>query len=82
MVTKEHLHELVDQLPECNWPMAERVLLRLNGDVSSLVEALARAPVDDEPLSPDEEASLLRTREDLAAGRGIPHEELRRRLGL
>lgn len=37
-------------------------------------------PVDDEPLSPEDEAARAEGLADLAAGRTISHEELERRL--
>jgi hypothetical protein len=44
--------------------------------------ALALAPVDAEPETDEERAAVAEAREDLAAGRVLTTDELRRSLGL
>jgi hypothetical protein len=44
--------------------------------------ALMNAPIDDEPVNPDEEDDLAEAYDDLQAGRLLSTAELRRRLGL
>ena len=44
-----------------------------------LVDALRDAPVDDEPLTEEDLAALEEAWEDVAHGRLISHEEIRRR---
>jgi len=67
---RDQLHALVNQVPE------ER-----------LVEALATIqpltyPLDDEPLSEEELASITEARISYLRGESIPHEEAMRRAGL
>jgi hypothetical protein len=81
MYTRESLHQLIDSLPECDLEMAGQLIewrheLRDN----PLLVTLATAPWDDEPETPEEAAAVAEAREDVAAGRLIPHEEVRRRL--
>ena len=67
---REQLHALVNQVPE------ER-----------LAEALATIqpltyPLDDEPLTEEESASITEARISHLRGESIPHEEAMRRAGL
>lgn len=80
MQTRERLHRLVDELPESELHAAERYLdfLRTAGD--PLLRALAAAPVDDEPLTPDDEAAIAEARAEYERGASIPWEELRKEL--
>ncbi|HET7035153.1 MAG TPA: hypothetical protein VFI42_05665 [Thermomicrobiaceae bacterium] len=48
--TRQQLHDLVDQLPDAELPAVERYLAAL--------VALATAPIDTEPLTPEEAAIL------------------------
>jgi hypothetical protein len=47
-----------------------------------VLHALMNAPIDDEPVTPDEEDDLAEAYDDLQAGRLLSTAELRRRLGL
>ena len=47
-----------------------------------VLRSLMAAPVDDEPLTPEDEAAIAEAHEDIRAGRVITTAELRRRLGL
>ncbi len=47
----------------------------------TLRQRLAEAPIDDEPLTPEDVAALDEAYEDIAAGRVFSDEELWRRLG-
>jgi hypothetical protein len=80
--TKERLHQLVDELPDSEIQAAEQYLasLRANAGVS-IHQALARASIDDEPVTTEEEAAIVEAYEDIAAGRIIPNAELWHRLG-
>jgi hypothetical protein len=40
------------------------------------------APVDDELETDEERAAVAEVREDLAAGRAVSHEQIRRELGI
>jgi hypothetical protein len=43
---------------------------------------LRDAPVDNEPETDEERAAVAEAREDLAAGRAVSHEQIRRELGI
>jgi hypothetical protein len=81
MSEREHAHELIDRLPDTQ-------LSALVGLLETIVDpvgtALRNAPLDDEPESEDEEQAVAESRDWLAGrgGKGIPHEEAMRRLGL
>jgi prevent-host-death family protein len=48
--------------------------------VDPVLKALMDAPVDDEPETPEEAAAVQEAREDLAAGRVVSHEVMKREL--
>ncbi len=81
MSEREHAHELIDRLPE-------KQLLALVGLLETIVDpvsaALRNAPLDDEPETGEEEAAVAEARDWLSknGGKGIPHAEAMRRLGL
>lgn len=78
MTIKEHLHRLVDELPEHQTPAAERLLEALKaGTVDPVGLALLFAPEDDEPVTPEEEAAAQGAREALDRGDLVSDEELR-----
>ena len=74
--------QLVDELPEHLWPEAERYLTGL-GTADPVLRALLLAPLEDEKLSPEEQAALAEAR--ARRGSGECHytasEELRREIG-
>jgi hypothetical protein len=78
---REHAHRLIDQLPEMH-------LTALVGLLETIVDpaaaALRSAPIDDEPETEEEKRDIGEARQWLRSnsGKGIPHEEAMRRLGL
>jgi hypothetical protein len=60
MTAKERLHHLVDELPESEYKLAERILedLRDVGLSDPLLRALLAAPYDDEPESEEDREGL------------------------
>ncbi len=83
MTIKEALHRLVDELPEAELPAAKRYLEYLrNVGADPVLRSLMEAPVDDEPLTPEEEAAVAEAYEDLRCGRTVTMEEVKRELGL
>ncbi len=84
-MTRDAIRQLVDDLDERDLPTAERLLcaLRDTSDANHrLLRNLANAPLDDEPETEEERAAVAEARQELLEGRGIPHEEAIRRLGL
>jgi hypothetical protein len=79
---KHHAHELIERLPASQLDAAVRFLEFILLDPVS--RSIATAPVDDEPLTTEEEQALARADEWLKqrGGRGIPHEEVLAEFGL
>jgi len=78
---RQQAHQLIDRLPETQ-------LSALVGLLETIVDpaaaALRNAPIDDEPETDGEKQAVAEARDWLArrGGRGIPHDEAMRRLGL
>lgn len=70
---------LLDVLPD-EKIAAVRNLLEVM--VEPLSGSLAKAPVEEEELTPETAAALDRARASLARGEGVPHEEVLREFGL
>jgi hypothetical protein len=78
MDERERLHSLVDTLPEGEMHVALRFLEFLGTEESVPLWSLRDAPVDDEPLTAEDEAALAEAERDLANGRVVTHDEARR----
>jgi hypothetical protein len=79
MTTKKRLHLLVDQLPPEREQTAREVLEALAGD--PVLYTLDNAPPDDEPDDDGFDGGLTEARAEMAAGRGIPQEGVKRMFG-
>lgn len=79
--TRQHAHALIDRLPETQLSALVGLLETI---VDPVAAALRDAPLDDEPESEQEKQAVAEAREWLQrnGGRGIPHEQAMRRLGL
>ena len=79
--TRQHAHELIDRLPETQ-------ISAVVGFLESIVDpdkaTLQNAPLDDEPESEAELQAVAQARTSLRnnGGKGVPHNEAMRRLGL
>jgi hypothetical protein len=63
---KERLHDVVDRMTD---EEAEATLRRIDAQrLDPLLRFLDAAPIDDEPVSSDEEAALVEVEADRAAG--------------
>ena len=82
MTIKEELHRLVDELPESESHAAKRYLEYLCNMGDPVLRAMLEAPEDDEPETEEERAAVAEAYEDLAAGRIVPLEEVKREFGL
>lgn len=60
----------------------ERQVLVQRLDELTIPPELANAPLDDEPVTPEDAAAIAEAREELAEGRTTPLAEVRRRLSL
>jgi hypothetical protein len=80
---KSELHELVEALPESEAHAARRFLKFLAAHVGDpVLEALRRAPIDDEPETDAERAAVAEARAQIARGETLTTEQLRDELGL
>jgi hypothetical protein len=89
VTVRELLHQLVDALPERELDEARELLQRLSrrnaaagdqptSDIAGLPPILANAPIDDEPLTDEEEAALAEAYEDLRQGNVVSMAEIQR----
>jgi hypothetical protein len=76
------LHDLVELLPSDDVPTALRVLEALSSNSDSMPLELRDIPIDDEPETEEERAAVAEARREIEDGKGIPHDEVMRRLGL
>jgi len=76
---KQQLHELVDRLAPSQVHAVRDLLQGLLDPVS---RAIARAPMDDEPLTAEEAQALDEAREWLKHHPPIPHEQVLAELGI
>lgn len=81
MSEREHAHELIDRLPETQLSALVGLLETI---VDPVTATLRNAPIDDEPETDEEREAVAEARHWLAqrGGKGIPHDEAMRRLGL
>jgi hypothetical protein len=79
-MSRDTLHDLVDRIPEEELPAAQRFLESLA--VSPAYRAALSAPPDDEPLTEADIAAIARARDEVRAGKIIPHDDILREFGL
>ncbi len=80
MTAKEQLLKEVSRWSEHE---AEIALRAVKQDVDPVIRLLDNAPLEDEEISPEEEAAVQEARDELAAGGStIPLEEIKRKHGL
>jgi hypothetical protein len=72
---RRHAHLLIDALSEDKLSAVNTLLDVL---VEPLSESLAKAPVEDEDLTPETIADIQRASSSLERGEGISHEEILR----
>lgn len=79
--TRQHAHKLIDRLPETQISGLVRFLESI---VDPMGAALRNAPLDDEPETEDERVAVAEAKKWIQrnGGKGIPHAEAMRRLGL
>lgn len=80
VLDKQHAHELIERLEASQVVTAVRFLEFMMLDPVS--RSLATAPVDDEPLTKEEEQALNASKEWFKHNQGIPHEEILAEFGL
>jgi hypothetical protein len=77
--TRQHVHNLVDQLPPAQLAALEGLLATM---VDPVARGIAASPVDDEPITEEEAAILRRSEEWFRHNKGIPMEEVLAEFGL
>jgi hypothetical protein len=75
---REHAHQLIDRLPETQLSALVGLLETI---LDPLAAALRNAPVDDEPVTEEEERAINEAREWLKHNPGIPFEHVVAELG-
>lgn len=80
MTTKETLHKLVDRLPEDEWEAVHQILEERLAKHDPVLRAFLNAPEDDEPETEEEKAAVAEAYEELKAGEGLSHEDVKKRL--
>jgi hypothetical protein len=76
---RQQAQMLLNAVPDDKIPKVRTLLASL---VDPLALALANAPLDDEPLTEEEQQALAGARASLARGEGIPHDEILKEFGL
>ncbi|MGA2268999.1 MAG: hypothetical protein ABSH44_11070 [Bryobacteraceae bacterium] len=78
---RQQAHRLIDRLPETQLSALVGLLETI---VDPVAAALRHAPIDDEPETDGEKQAVAEARDWLArrGGKGIPHDEAMRGLGL
>ena len=76
---KQHAHELIERLAPSQVPAAVGMLERLLDPVAC---AIANAPIDDEPLTADDEKALAEASDWSKHNKSTPHEEFLAELGI
>lgn len=79
--TRQHAHQLIDRMPETQLSGLVQFLETI---VDPVATALRNAPLDDEPETDEEKAAVTEAKTWLQqnGGKGVPHAEAMRRLGL
>ena len=78
MQTRERIHRLIDETPDSELAAIERFLNERRRP--AWATAFAEASIDDEPVTPEDEAALAEAYSDVAAGRLVADADARRRL--
>ncbi len=79
--SRQQAHELIDRLPEAQ---LSALVTLLETIVDPVTAALRNAPLDDEPEADEDKQAVAEARDWLKrqGGKGVPHAEAMRRLGL
>ena len=78
MTAKQQLRERIETFSE---EEAAEALRLLDQRADPLMRFLDEAPLDDEPVTPEEEALVQKAREEIARGELISADEIRREFG-
>jgi hypothetical protein len=76
---KQQAHELIERLPPTQ---LSAVVGLLEAMLDPMSRALAEAPVDDDPVTAEEDKALAEARDWSKLNKGIPHEQVLAELGI
>jgi predicted transcriptional regulator len=76
---KQHAHQLLDQLDPSQFEALVRLLEVMTDPETASIRT---APIDDEPVTEEEERAVAASKEWFKNNRGIPMEEVASELGL
>jgi len=76
---KQQAHKLIERLPPTQ---LSAVVGLLEAMLDPVARAIAHAPIDDEPVTPEEEKALAEAREWAKHNKSIPHEQVLAELGV
>lgn len=82
LTTRTQIERLVSELPEEELDAAYKFLRYLRDSHDPLIRAVLRAPIDDEPETEAERREVAEAKAEIAAGKGAPLQEVRRKLRL
>ena len=80
-VSREELKSLIDDLSDYELDAVRQYLQSLHASDDPVASSLADVPVDDEPVTDDDRTAIEESDEDIAAGRVVSLEQLRREYG-
>jgi hypothetical protein len=76
---RRRAHELIDRLEP---KQASAVVSLLESILDPVSRAIANAPIDDEPITVEEEKALNQSREWLKHNKAVPHAQVLAELGI
>ena len=82
MTTKDRLKDLIDQLPDRELYAVRRFIEFLRDSSDPMLDMLLEAPDEDAQLSEETLTALEQADRDTRLGELVPHEDLKRELGL
>lgn len=78
MTAKEKLRQTIEDLSEAEAQDALGFIVRRRQRYDALGEMLERAPLDDEPTTPEEDEGVREARAEIARGDVLSADEIRR----
>jgi len=80
MTAKEKLRRAIEELSEAEAQDALGFIVRRRGRRDALAELLEKAPVDDEPSTPEEEEGVGEAKAQIARGDVFSADEIKREI--
>lgn len=78
MTAKEKLRQTIEDLSEAEAQDTLGFIVRRRGQRDALGELLDRAPIDDEPTTPEEDKGVREARAEIEHGNVLSADEIRR----